>query len=508
MSLPPPGTSGLPMVHTSGIPADVLNAITRRVYDEMPIHLIYIPEFRLMDRMAVREHVEAMLTKNAGLVEQLPRQQRNNHGHDPRGLALGRLVEARTRYAILSHRWLNREPTYSEMLQAPDSAQRPGSPGYEKLQRFCSVAAHLGIDFAWTDTCCIDKGSSSELDESIRSMYRWYHNAAICIVYFADTTSLEDLPHDEWFTRGWTLQELLAPRRVKCFGRGWVPLTSAQADIDKDTAAAGGVRKFVSTPLLQHLASGAGIRVEDMMSYSPGPTDVPKRMAWAARRTTTRGEDRAYCLMGMFGVSIPTAYGEGPDLAFFRLVEAIIQVSNDPAILDWIGSPAATSHPTRMVPSSPGCYLGRITRDEEETVLFGEEPLVLTNKGLRMEMFIVRVPDIRFARDIDKSGTRAIFPCRSEWFVEREVHVDTGGTHKFILEEAYAIGIWGCRGTRAARYFACILASPLDPKSSLKYWAKVEEHTNYILLTPSEKFRSYLNAKHRQGDLQLETVYL
>lgn len=106
-------------------------------------------------------------------------------------------------------RWLDSgEPTYEEMKTDPPAA---AGPGYEKLKNFCRKARKHEVEFAWSDTCCIDKSSSTELDESIRSMFRWYRDSTICIVHLAKSTTIEDILHDEWTARGWTLQELLAP---------------------------------------------------------------------------------------------------------------------------------------------------------------------------------------------------------------------------------------------------------------------------------------------------------
>jgi hypothetical protein len=146
------------------------------------------------------------------------------------------LVQSKVEYGILSHRWFDTgEPSYQEMmgenLRSLSHARHPSSnrisrlngghctlhvsctarvkevqsPGYIKLERCCEEATRFGLHFLWSDTCCIDKNSSAELDESIRSMFRWYRNSTICIAYLGETLVLEDLGRDEWFMRGWTL---------------------------------------------------------------------------------------------------------------------------------------------------------------------------------------------------------------------------------------------------------------------------------------------------------------
>lgn len=116
-------------------------------------------------------------------------------------------------YAILSHRWLDEEVTFQDMSR-PDVDQMKG---YAKLSAACDMARSLGLDYLWMDTCCIDKSSSSELSESINSMYAWYREAHLCIVYLYDVRRdywQYQLEHSEWFRRGWMLQELIAPSEV------------------------------------------------------------------------------------------------------------------------------------------------------------------------------------------------------------------------------------------------------------------------------------------------------
>ncbi|KAI6158267.1 hypothetical protein BKA82DRAFT_3960774, partial [Pisolithus tinctorius] len=160
-----------------------------------------------------------------------------------------------------------------------------------------------GAESAWADTVCIDKSSSAELDQSIRSLFAWYRNAYICIVYEGQTQSPLDFAADRWFTRGWTLQELLPPSRLKFHNKDWYPLTDFRNDkiIIEDTSII-------------------------FLTSKPGFMDppLPQRMGWVARRFTTRTEDKSYCMMGIFGTSMMVAYREGSERAFFRLFQAIL----------------------------------------------------------------------------------------------------------------------------------------------------------------------------------------
>jgi len=127
------------------------------------------------------------------------------------------------RYTVLSHRWSDEEVSFTDVQTGilPDKAP---TSGRKKLEDFLDHSRNeYGIELGWADTCCIDKTNSSELDESIRSMFRWYEKSSVCLVHLGETHTFEDLEHDVWFTRGWTLQELLAPKRIRFYNTDWVP---------------------------------------------------------------------------------------------------------------------------------------------------------------------------------------------------------------------------------------------------------------------------------------------
>ncbi|KIO07796.1 hypothetical protein M404DRAFT_59913, partial [Pisolithus tinctorius Marx 270] len=248
-------------------------------------------------------------------------------------------VEDIARYAILSHTWEVDEPNYQD-FHHPSSR---GKQGYRKLEHFCNIAHEdYKVEFAWADTVCIDKSSSAELDESIRSMFAWYRNAAICIAYVGQTTSLLDLAADRWFTRGWTLQELLAPSRFKFYNKDWFPLTHFWNDKIREEDArklGGGTHSLQFWLLGDAILKATGIEPRHFRDFNPGFEDppLPERMRWVARRLTARAEDKSYCMMGIFGVSVLVAYGEGPERAFFRLFQAILDVACGRSWFLWAG---------------------------------------------------------------------------------------------------------------------------------------------------------------------------
>jgi hypothetical protein len=209
------------------------------------------------------------------------------------------------RYAILSHTWGEdrEEVTYKDVLNGTGQDKR----GYEKL-RFCGRQATTdALKYFWVDTCCIDKSSSAELSEAINSMYRWYKAAAKCYVYLSDISvdRKQFFKNSRWFTRGWTLQELIAPESVEFFsveGERLGDKTSLLQDIHNATG--------ISSEVLQQTKSLSQISIEDKMS-------------WAKARGTKRPEDRGYCLLGLFDVHMPLIYGEGQNNAFTRLEQEI-----------------------------------------------------------------------------------------------------------------------------------------------------------------------------------------
>ncbi|KAG2137037.1 hypothetical protein DEU56DRAFT_353916 [Suillus clintonianus] len=246
-------------------------------------------------------------------------------------------------------------------------------PGYEKLKNFCAKAREYNVEFAWSDTCCIDKSSSTELDESIRSMFRWYKNSAICIIHLAQSKTIKDMEWDEWMERGWTLQELLAPGVIKFFNKDWMPMTGDEDD-----------KSGEETEVMETLHRATGIPHDDLRTFQPGPVRVDERMAWAAMRQTTRVEDVAYSLMGIFDVSLQIAYGEGGDRAFYRLIEALMHAGS-PSVLNWAGEAAKHHSSACAIPRSPRSFMG----SKGSWFCDGRLEMTMTSLGLRVPLVIL-----------------------------------------------------------------------------------------------------------------------
>jgi hypothetical protein len=220
------------------------------------------------------------------------------------------------KYAILSHTWGadTEEVTYRDMIDGTGK----NKAGHEKI-RFCGEQARRdGLHNFWVDTCCIDKSNNNELAEAINSMFRWYRDAAKCYVFLSDvprpTVDGEDQSHQlpwesafrtsSWFTRGWTLQELIAPTSVEFFSKD---------------------RKLLGTKISfeRHICEITRIPSKALRGGPLAEFSAIERMSWAETRQTTREEDMAYSLLGIFDVYMPLIYGEGRENAVGRLQEAI-----------------------------------------------------------------------------------------------------------------------------------------------------------------------------------------
>lgn len=226
------------------------------------------------------------------------------------------LQKSKNGYSILSHRWTcgDDEITYVDILSKDSDVKAKN--GYAKFTGACALAKKLGYNFLWIDTCCINKTDSVEMGEAINSMYRWYSMAKVCIAYLQDVTSSAQIKESEWFNRGWTLQELIAPKTVHFYDRSWNHLG--------DKASLSNI-----------LVNRTGIPTDVLKNTKlPQAYSIAQRMSWAAKRTTTRLEDRAYSLMGLFDVNMPMIYGER-ERAFIRLQEQIISKSTDESIFVW-----------------------------------------------------------------------------------------------------------------------------------------------------------------------------
>ncbi|PPJ59110.1 hypothetical protein CBER1_01688 [Cercospora berteroae] len=232
-------------------------------------------------------------------------------------------------YVIASHRWTDQEVSLQEYQQE----SRKDSLGYEKILKFCEYTTQYctGVKWIWIDTCCIDKTSSEEVAEAITSMLRWYQEAFLCLAYLRDVKGPDEgsLLRSEWFQRGWTLQELVAPRYVvfidtqwESFGYKGLNLSKASKPLNRNEAL------LENMPQLRDVTKTVqdAKNIPEQVLHDPqqcGTISIEDKWKWFQDRKTSRPEDRAYCMIGVFGVSLIKNYGEGANLAVARLKRAI-----------------------------------------------------------------------------------------------------------------------------------------------------------------------------------------
>lgn len=288
-------------------------------------------------------------------------------------------------YLILSHRWQGAEVTLQDFVARDCQNTEGWTQGTRKVAQFVDYAKEQGSSYVWIDTVCIDKTSSTELQEAINSMYEWYERSEGCVVYLDDVkVRSEDKPNaaasqyvkqrlikSQWFTRGWTLQELLAPRVQIFVDKKWSVIGSRDELMDPITT--------ITT--IDRTCFG------DRQAILREP--VAKRMSWMSSRTTSRSEDLAYCMLGIFGINLTMLYGEGRK-AFLRLQKEIIQEIEDDSIFIWQseravddGVPSTSS----ILAPDPACFKVCGQYQIENDSFFDRQPYRMTTRGLEIEHY-------------------------------------------------------------------------------------------------------------------------
>ena len=279
-------------------------------------------------------------------------------------------------FAILSHTWSDDEISFHDLLKYPESELNE-SKGYQNIRSCCALAAAERHEYVWIDTCCIDKTSSAELSEAINSMYRWFQEAQICYAYLADI-DIDDIRDDDpweimvvellmgksrWLTRVGTLLELLATGVVVFYDRYWRGLGSKSS-------------------LINQISRITGIQPDHI--HDINGASVAQKMSWASKRQTTRVEDMAYSLMGIFDVNMPLLYGEGKK-AFTRLQHEIVKISNDESLFAWKDDGLLESG---LFAQSPKAFTesGEVVRiSSDHRGYIHRAPYTVTNRGLAIE---------------------------------------------------------------------------------------------------------------------------
>lgn len=321
-------------------------------------------------------------------------------------------------YAILSHTWATgvgpSEVTYQDYMTGREAATR--NLNWAKIDGAIEVtqAGQERLNYLWIDSCCIDKTIDSELSESINSMFRWYSEAVVCYTHIADlecqlaaSVKKGAVNHDsrlsereknhlrncKWFTRGWTLQELIAPPRVEFFDKNWTGFGSRNELSDILSDITGIDQEVLQDP------------VNPMSRRDPGAIlrrmTVAKRMSWAQSRQTSKTEDIAYSLLGIFDVNMPMLYGEGAK-AFIRLQKEIMVSNNDLTLFAWQVMPPEQREKSD---ASPPTIRGILAESPREFANAGDLLLsdrakfnpdfAITNKGLKITTQLRKIPDQR-----------------------------------------------------------------------------------------------------------------
>lgn len=317
-------------------------------------------------------------------------------------------------YAILSHTWERGEVLFQDLKRHHYKHKL----GYEKIRFTCEQARKDGLNWCWVDTCCIDKSSSAELSEAINSMFNWYKRAKVCYAYLSDVNlnetniisgetlprinqdvagvEMADLQHDyscaftlevepkgpvleavkdsRWLGRGWTLQELIAPRVLQFYDLNWHCLG------DRDNE------------LLDVVYERTGLSLA-ILGKPENLQDVPiaQRMSWMADRQTTRKEDEAYCMLGIFGVNMPLLYGE-EGMAFARLQEELIRRFRDHSLLIFTDQTPEGSRKQLVLATSPRDFLrcNDVQASDLFQNLFPLQSFNVTNDGLHISLPLIR----------------------------------------------------------------------------------------------------------------------
>lgn len=321
------------------------------------------------------------------------------------------------KYAILSHTWEDEEVTFQEFSKLSAKTKK----GYLKIERSCRIALLHGLQYAWVDTCCIDKTSSAELTESINSMFPWYQRAEKCYAFLSDlrpgALAEEKLAACRWFTRGWTLQELIAPKEVRFYDQEW---------------------NFIGTKMdfSDKISSITGIDMNILQGTSePNERSIATRMSWAAHRQTSRIEDLAYCLLGIFDVNMPLIYGEGWK-AFRRLQEEIVRHSNDLTIFAWDHEKEQEQDAQwgLFSPSPSGFAKSAfVQRYNRQTV---DPEFSITNKGLRFDRsrYLYKMSVKKGATEVTRYAIPLGYRKDSDGTIDYSIQLRKSGPNVFLRD--------------------------------------------------------------------------
>jgi hypothetical protein len=388
--------------------------------------------------------------------------------------------------------------TDGEIKKSPSKKLEAGlgkdKDGYQKITTFCAQARDRGFEWAWVDTCGIDKTSSAELSEAINSMYKWYEQSAVCFVYLPDVTAQVqpdgstnslDFNSSCWFTRGWTLQELIAPRSVEFYTSDWTHIGDKSSKVNE-------------------LSRITGVDAGVLRGASPvWACSIARIMSWASKRVTTRKEDIAYCLLGLFGIHMPLLYGEG-DRAFIRLQEEILKHSSDQSLFAW--NPLVERYYGEQMSDflcgifapSPACFAD--SRDIVPLHEFWDTESALTNRGVRLRMpfkvdngLYLPLGFLCCERKSESSHTPEFSHVTIEFFSESGSLEDLGPVTR--MSSRLKFGNWKYPGVELKQ--VC-----LATETSLSHDALLSGENNEYTTRAELQFHVYIRDPHNLANLE------
>ena len=299
------------------------------------------------------------------------------------------------RYATFSHKWEKNEPSFQEVVKAIVYKLKV-TPTHHKLQMFCKTVRDAGLLWAWSDTCCINKAESPVLQEALVSMFRWYQASTLTIVFLFDVYAPGGLERSAWNTRAWTFQEYHASKVVRFYNKDWSLYRNLDVPNHKE-----------SPEIIAEMEAATGIQAGILMAVRPGLQDIRLKLRLASTRQTTKVEDAAYSLLGIFSLSMPVVYGEG-DKALGQLLAQLLMSSGDTSIIAWTGAsgsfnsclPASTTvfkhPPTSHIPLA-------VTNAEMDTTIAGSRSTLSKVTRLCDRLYQLPMPDF--------AGKRMKLPC-------------------------------------------------------------------------------------------------
>jgi len=400
-------------------------------------------------------------------------------------------------YAILSHRWSNEEVSFQEFTSQTEMIRR--KDGFAKILNACNQAASDGYEYIWIDTCCIDKTNLVELTEAINSMYRWYENSNQCYAYLFDVFGQKAGQFDdrsfaasEWFWRGWTLQELIAPPRLTFYDKNW--------------------EKLGDKSMFSHQISEiTGIPLEVIQGeQAVRALTVAQRMSWMALRSTERIEDLAYCLLGLFEISMPMIYGEG-EKAFERLQLEIMNQSTDQTLFAWSHNNdfpcrgLLARHPIQF----ENCRNVTLFNDWKHQSVFER-----TNKGIRVTMPLIRYGYLR-AYD-PPMRCSAILPCYKKSSADLPLAIPLVRAHPSeqiyvrggdVYTHAHEDSLLGSTIQEIYIAYAGEIKLPAVPKEENTFFFTLELIFSTIWIF-NVAFRSFVGIQMRRAKQDLSSTYI